>query len=79
MSSGHLCAQVSGLLCERGVLGGDEDGLRLGAAPAIGGHDDVQQDTGRRQVDGGSGLAVVETVSEQGDREPQADDGQCED
>ena len=59
--------------------GGDEDKLRLRAAPAAGGHNDVQQDAGRRQIDGSGGLMTVEAVAEQGGRQSQADDGQGED
>ena len=68
-----------GRLAEGGRRGGDEDGLGLGAASAVGGHDDEQQDAGRRQVDGGGGLMAVEAVAEQCGRQPQADDGQRED
>ena len=68
-----------GRLAEGSHRGGDEDGLRLGAASAVGGHDDVQQDAGRRQVDGGSGFMVIEAVAEQRGRQPQADDTQRED
>ena len=68
-----------GRLAEGSRRGGDEDGLGLGAASAVGGHDDEQQDAGRRQVDGGGGLMAVEAVAEQRGRQPQADDGQRED
>ena len=68
-----------GRLAEGSRRGGDEDGLGLGAASAVGGHDDEQQDAGRRQVDGGGGLMAVEAVAEQGGRQSQADDGQRDD
>lgn len=68
-----------GRLAEGSRRGGDEDGLGLGAASAVGGHDDEQQDAGRWQVDGGGRLMTVEAVAEQGGRQPQADDGQRED
>ena len=79
MLSMALLRLRGGRLAEGSRRGCDEDGLRLGAASAVGGHDDVQQDAGRRQVDGGSGLMAVEAVAEQGGRQPQADDGQRED
>ena len=79
MLSVALLRVRGGCLAEGSRRGGDEDGLRLGAASAVGGHDDVQQDAGRRQVDGGSRLMAVQAVAEQGDREPEADDGQRED
>ena len=68
-----------GRLAEGSRRGGDEDELCLGAAPAAGGHNDVQQDAGRRQIDGGGGLMTVEAMAEQGGRQSQADDGQGED
>ena len=68
-------------LCEGSLRGGHEDGLRGGLALAAGvlADDDVEQNTGRRQVDGGSGVVAVEAVAEQGDRQPEADDAQSED
>lgn len=59
--------------------GGDEDGLRGGLALAVGVDDDVEQDPGRRQIDGGDGVVVVEAVAEQGDRQSEADGAQYRD
>ena len=79
MLSMALLRVRGGRFAEGSRRGGDEDRFRRGAASAVGSHDDVQQDAGRRQVDGGSGLMVIEAVAEQCGRQPQADDTQRED